>query len=152
MSVFNEMSNSERRRVIIEVAALLLVPTAGIILIILAATSGVIWWDGRERAHDNRALIERLQEVEQRQDAQAKQVRTRLKRTDVLVCREIERLKTRVRREANENFRELRRNAELLDIELTPELIQAVRQERNQTLRRYAAREGGCGTLPSVRR
>lgn len=54
-------------------------------------------------------------------------------------CKEIERLKFRVRYTAMKNYRELRANARLLGIPLTRALQEKALTERNATLRRYAS-------------
>lgn len=71
-------------------------------------------------------------------DSRARNVEQR-----VAFCLEIEKLKAAQRQKANENYRNLRKNARILGIKVTPELVRASRESRDRELRRFAARS--CG-------
>lgn len=53
-------------------------------------------------------------------------------------CQKIEALKAQFREQAIQNYERLDHDAELLGIELTPELREAAKQGRDRTLRRFA--------------
>ena len=57
-------------------------------------------------------------------------------------CLNIEALKTQVRADARNDFRNLDRNGRLLHIKITKEIRDTARQERDQKLKNYAA--GSC--------
>lgn len=57
----------------------------------------------------------------------------------VLLCVEIEKLKTGEREDARERFANLDRNLRLLGIAKTPSVVFAARGDRDRALRRYAA-------------
>ena len=61
-------------------------------------------------------------------------------------CRRIDALYTRVRENSQRSFQELRQNAELLGIKVTPELVAKARADRDRRLREYAPIE--CSFLP----
>jgi hypothetical protein len=52
-------------------------------------------------------------------------------------CRQIEALKTEIRRTAIQNFRNLKRDAELLGIDITSQLRAAARDSRDDKLHRF---------------
>jgi hypothetical protein len=52
-------------------------------------------------------------------------------------CREVEKIKYRIRYTARKNYNQLKQNAKLLDIPLTNALRQRALEDRNATLRRY---------------
>lgn len=94
-------------------------------VIVLLALIGALWWNQhsglRATTRETRALTEALA------------------RNAVQDCKEIEHLKYRVRFNAQKNFKEVKENARLLNIPLTPELLAKVRREYHATLRRYAS-------------
>ena len=97
VSGLEALPQEERRHVLIQVAALLLVPTAAVILLVLAMTAGVLWHDARSRSSANRALIERLQQVNADNIAIRKELVERSRAADLRICREVESIKERIR-------------------------------------------------------
>lgn len=95
--------------------------TIVVLLLLLAA----VWYDSSQ---GQKAAINDTQSLAKVVSRQA-----------LLQCREIERIKYRVRYNAEKSFREVKENAKLLDIELTPALLRKVKKEHDATLRRYAS-------------
>ena len=152
------VTNGEHKRIVFQATAKVIAPIAAIILLAVAIGGALVYHELSERTEENLELIQRLTHLERaeakEEEAERKErmlVRARIKRTDVLHCREIEALKAAERRAARENFAMLDRNAELLGITITPQLRSAAREGVERTLKRFRARPGGCGNLPSLR-
>lgn len=96
-----------------------------------------------ERAEDTRALVHEF-------GTDRVENRARYKRSDVLLCREIEALKRQNREDAQETFDNLGRTLRILRLDRTPEIEEVALENLTADLLRNTARAGGCGDLPSV--
>lgn len=106
-----------------------------------AITFGTAVYLLNERTDDNRRLVRQAEE-------DRAENRARFKRSDVLLCREIEQLKTFNRDDAQKLFRFRIQAIRSLGI-LTPEVETAALDNLYTDLLRNEARENGCGDLPS---
>lgn len=83
------------------------------------------------------ALVQRFDQTNDRRATQSA-FNARITELATSDCLDIEKLKTNVRNKANEDFRNLSRNAKLLGITLTPAIIEQARADRAATLETYA--------------
>lgn len=147
------LTDSERRMVltVIGVAVIALIPSViGI---------GLVWHQSKANhraAVQNKRLIRQLNEQTVRLDkivteqlAARAESRRRFQQSDLFVCREVEKLKKAQRDQALESFSKLDQTLKLLGVRQTPAIVEVARENRDRQLMRFAARKGGCSTLPS---
>ena len=108
-----------------------------------AITCGISFYLLNERAEDTRALV-------REEEADRVENRARFKRSDVLLCREIEALKRQNRVNAQESYDNLDRTLRIFRIERTPQVEAVALESLISDLLRNKMRPDGCGDLPSV--
>lgn len=110
--------------------------------LLLAIASGIAFYLLIGRANDNRQLITQANE-------DRAENRARYKRSDVLLCRGVEQLKSFNRDNAQKVY-DFRIMALRRLKSLTPELEATALDNLNADLQRNQPRGGGCGELPSL--
>jgi len=86
-----------------------------------------------------------IQKIEEQRAAQRREGRVRINLLIQSNCKEINKIKLKIRTDAIENRAKLEQNAKLLNIPVTPQLRKAVNRDTNKTLKKYKATD--CSKL-----
>lgn len=100
------------------------------------------------RTEENSGRIDRLAGVQQQLVDDRRRNDARFARSDRLLCRELEKLKRRERRQVQEDHRNFDRNLRLLGVKKTPEIVEIEHRGYMLALEETRPLEGGCNKLP----